>query len=348
MSHLLQYMERESLNIYNKYSNKKFVYLDLKYWILLRDGDQSGNPIAGQIIEKIRQLYDAGKCIFPISDTVYYEVMKQGDDIKRLSSIALIDRYSEGLAMVTAEHQFKITFGYWIRKHLKIENLIEPKKRIWSKINLVIGFPGFAQQFENLSVELHTAYFDFASKIPLQFTHSNSSMFEPFKGKDDINALNEGKEKFKDQNKTFKEMFISELESFIQEFKILINEELSTLFLEKVGRLPTIKELEGVNADDYCKLIIQMFREDKLTNELPLLKIGPALFGLMRWNKDRVYKDGNDTMDVLHAAHALSNCDYFFTEKELRSMIVQLKLDKMFDCIVESDPKRVLDVLNSF
>jgi hypothetical protein len=67
----------------------------------------------------------------------------------------------------------------------------------------------------------------------------------------------------------------------------------------------------------------------------------------MRWNKDRVYKDGNDTMDVLHAVHALPNCDYFFTENELRSMIVQLKLDKLFNCVAESNPKKILEILSA-
>jgi len=105
--------------------------------------------------------------------------------------------------------------------------------------------------------------------------------------------------------------------------------------------------MAGANADDYCKLIIQLFREDKLTNELPLFKIDPSLFGLMWWNKDRIYKDGNDTMDVLHASNALPNCDYFFTEKELRSMIVKLKLDKSFGGVVESDGKKVLEALNA-
>jgi len=67
----------------------------------------------------------------------------------------------------------------------------------------------------------------------------------------------------------------------------------------------------------------------------------------MRWNRDQIYKDGNHTTGVLYAANALLNCGYFFTENELRSMVVQLKLDQLFCCTVESDPKKVLTTLNS-
>lgn len=219
---------------------------------------------------------------------------------------------------------------------------------MWSAINLVIGYPGFAKHAEKLSDELQMSFFDFASKIPLSTTHNVTAIpFTPFKGKDDVKGLNEGKEQYKDQNKTFKEMFISELEGFIQELKKPIHDELVSLFIQKMNRQPTAQEMAEINPDDYCKLIIQLFKEDKLSNELPLLKIFPSLFAMMRWNKDRVYKDGNDTTDVLHAVNALPNCHYLFTEKELRSLIVQLKLDRLFGCVVESDPKKVLGILNS-
>ncbi len=348
MPHLLDYIREQSPKIADKYSGKQKIYLDLKYWILLRDGAESNHPIIRQITEKVRQLHSSGKCIFPVSDIIYYEMMKQGDDAKRSASIALVDQYSEGLAMVTAAHQFQIAFGYWIRQYLKIDNLAFPQVSGWSAINLVIGFTGFAKQAENLSGDLQKSFFDFASKITLSATHMATSIpFTPFNGKDDVKVLNEGKEKYRGQNKTFKEMFISELEGFIQELKKPIHDELVSLFVQKMNRQPTTQEMANINPDAYCKLIIQLFREGKLSNELPLLKIFPSLFAMMRWNKDRVYKDGNDTTDVLHAVHALPNCHYFFTEKELKSLIVQLKLDKLFYCVVESDPKKVLGILSS-
>lgn len=211
----------------------------------------------------------------------------------------------------------------------------------------MVGFISFAKQSENLNDGLQKSLLEFVSKIPLSVIHDRITIpFTPFAGKDDVKALNDGKEKFKDQNKTFTEMFISELSGFIQELKKPIQEELAKLFVEKMNRQPNLQETASINPDDYCKLIIQLFKEEKLSNELPLLKIFPSLFAMMRWNKDRIYKDGNDTIDVLHAVNALLNCHYFFTEKELKSTIIQLKLDKLFNCVTESDPKKVLEILN--
>ncbi|QJD97688.1 hypothetical protein HH214_18325 [Mucilaginibacter robiniae] len=121
-------MKEKSPRIYERHATKKFVYLDIKYWILLRDGLKSSDPIIRQLAEKLQQLHQSGKCIFPISDVIYYEIMKQGDNAQRSASIALLDYYSEGLAMATAVEQFQIGFGYWIRKHLEIANLTDPKK----------------------------------------------------------------------------------------------------------------------------------------------------------------------------------------------------------------------------
>lgn len=348
MPYLLDYIRKESPKIATRYADKQFIYLDLKYWILLRDGATSSDFTIRAITERVRQLYHEGKCIFPVSDIVYYEVMKQGDYSKRSATIALIDKYSEGLAMVTAQHQFQIAFGYWLRRQLNEIGLITPNHSVWSKIGLVIGFPGFARQAALLSDELQRSFFDFAGKVPLSIIHNDTTIpFAPFIGKDDVQAFNEGKEKYKDQNKTFKELFSSELEGFIQELKKPVTDELVNLFVEKMNRKPNADEMAGINADEYCKLIIQLFKEHKLSNELPLLKIFPSLFAMMRWNMGRVYKDGNDTADVLHAVNALPNCHYFFTEKELKSMILQLKLDRLFNCTVESQPKMVLNILNS-
>ena len=57
-----------------------------------------------------------------------------------------------------------------------------------------------------------------------------------------MDALNEGKEKSKNQKLTFKAMFQSELSGFIQDFKPEISAEISALIREQTGRLPTEAE----------------------------------------------------------------------------------------------------------
>jgi len=64
-----------------------------------------------------------------------------------------------------------------------------------------------------------------------------------------------------------------------------------------------------------------------------------------RWNKDRKYKDGNDTFDFLHVSSALPYFDYFFTERELSTMIKQRKLDEIYNCKVSSNIDEILEFL---
>ena len=148
----------------------------------------------------------------------------------------------------------------------------------------------------------------------------------------------ESKEDFKHENKTFDEMFLSELCGLLDCYQPIFEQVSSELTEMEHGKSEALEPWAG--------LIYQCFKLNKITNELPFFRIFPTLFSLMRWNKGRKYKDGNDTLDVKHATCALPYCDYFFTENELKSMITQSQLDTAFDCIVESTPEGILGELN--
>jgi hypothetical protein len=85
----------------------------------------------------------------------------------------------------------------------------------------------------------------------------------------------------------------------------------------------------------------------KITKELPVFRIVPELFASTRWDRKRIYSDGNDTLDFLHASFALPYCDFFFTERELRTMIIQRKFDNLYGCRVESNSNEALKILES-
>ena len=190
--------------------------------------------------------------------------------------------------------------------------------------------------------------FDFTCKFSISDVFElNSQPYPPVKFKDNIDAFNESKEKYKHENRTFDEMFLSELGGMLDVFRDDFNGVMADCYFEETCRQPTEAEEQDTDTNAWCKFIYNAFKLKKITTELPLLKIYPTLHAVMRWNKERKYKDGNDTMDVMHAATALPYCDYFFTEKELHTMITQQGLDKSFGCIVESAPDKILDTLSA-
>lgn len=347
MSYFDRCMQQLSLDLFENIGDKIIIYLDLKYWILLRDRDRITDITKSKVAEHLIRLLDNNKCVFPISKTTFWEIMKQTEDTRELT-FAVVDKFSKGLTIANGNVRLRIEFYYWMQKLQKRELLIEPAKLIWTHINLEIGRKFYSDKASLLDETIQKSLINFVCGFSISdLFNSNNQPFPSVKYKDNIEAFNENKEKHKNENKSFDEMFLSELGGMLDVFKNDINDIVADSLTEQTGRQLTEDEKQHVDKDAWCKLIYQSFRLKKVTTELSLLKIYPTLHAVMRWNKDRKYKDGNDTMDVMHAATALPYCNYFFTEKELATMVIQQKLDKAFSCIVESDPRRVLTILES-
>ncbi|MES2378122.1 MAG: hypothetical protein V4553_16150 [Bacteroidota bacterium] len=342
-----KYIEKESLDLCSKYKNQKKVYLDLKYWILLRDENKLSNDLDRKLTTKLNELLATNKCIFPISEITFIEIMKQGDKDRRNQMLSVVDRFSRGLGITNEEDRVKKEFRYWLQSKQSITTIKPVSQLIWGNNCLITGYHGYCVMGKNLSQNLQKDFYDFVSSLSLHNICANPTpTFEPFRGKDDVIALNKGKEDFKHENNTFDEMFLSELGGLLDCYKPTFDRvsfELSEIDQEKKGEHI---QNQNITIEPWAGLIYQCFKLNKIANELPFFRIFPTLFSLMRWNKGRKYKDGNDTLDVKHATCALPYCDYFFTENELKSMITQSQLDKAFDCIVESTPERILDELN--
>lgn len=340
-----KYLQQHSLEIYDKIKTKKVIYLDTKYWILLRDQEKIKDTTQKQLVERFTELLNSNKCVFPISRTIFWEIMKQTDNIRK-GSFEIIDKFSNGVGIIDDIDRIKIEFYYWIRSLSGADGLIEPQKLIWSNIHLVVGKKFYSEKAKLLSKGLQKELVNFTAELSISKAFDIAdTIIPPFKYKDNVEEFNANKEKYKDENKTFDEMFLSELAGMLDVYQDDFNEVMIDEYIEKKDKHPTEDELKDFDAKTWCKIIYNSFKLGKIDTGLPYLKIFPSLFGLMRWNKERQYRDGNDSMDVMHATAALPYCDYFFTEKELRAMISQLKLDKSFNCVTESSPVEILSAL---
>lgn len=305
-----------------------------------------GSTISSQIAQKVEDLHQTGKCIFPLSEPILLELMKQQDGRSRLATIALAERLSEGVTITGDRQRMKVEFSQWVKSGQDPALQNRSGQLVWANAVMVMGYFFYSKKAEELPEPLRRSFLDFACSISLaEMLASTTSSSIAFTGKDDIDLLNSGKIKYQHENKTFKAMFLSELWGYVLLFAEDFNEVIADHYFQHTGRYPTSAEKGSQNGEDWCKLIYQAFKAGKIAAELPMFKIFPSLFASMRWNKDRKYKDGNDTADVLHACSALPYCDYFFTEKELHTMINQQGLDVLFDCTVESDPEKVLELL---
>ncbi|WP_374950055.1 hypothetical protein [Mucilaginibacter sp.] len=349
MRYIDQYIAEQSVAISEAIAGRKIIYLDLKYWILLRDGLNSGQETTTyKLANKLIELYESKKCIFPVSEVVFWEMMKQYDKTSLLKTFQLVEKLSEGIAILSDKQRVKIEFSCWYSTNVATDKKLILNQFVWSKLPLISGYLFYSHKVEELPDALKMSFLDFVCHMPLsvlieqpQFSHS------PFTGRDNVKLMNSDKEKYKHENKNRTEMFFSELWGVLDCFGDQFNEVIQELYQKMTWHLPTAEEIANTDKTSWQKLIYQCFKLGKVTTQFPTAKITAALAGSMRWNKNRKYTDGNDTLDIMHAAIALPYCDYFFTERELHTIIGQEKLDTLFQCQVESMPEAILATLNA-
>jgi hypothetical protein len=339
------YIIGKRIELSNSIQNCKIVYLDTNYWIKLRDQDKSTNSQDKALLNKVIELVESNKCIFPISEITFWEIFKQGDISTLLQSTKLIDKLSKGMSIVNDKERKHIEFAHFFRQKQGKE-VYELNQLVWTKLAFTVLYHLLPR---STLIDIQKLFIDFIANY--SFTDivtdlDKSGTRIPFIFKDNVDYLNANKEKHKHENKSFKQMHLTELGGYIDAFRKDISETMEYLYFFDKGVFPTKQEKQEVDTAPLGNMIYNLTKFNKLTTELPSFRIVPELFAAARWNQDRKHKE-NDTMDFLHAAAALPYYDFFFTEHDLRTMIAQRKLDIEYNCVVESDPNKVLEILES-
>ena len=346
MNGVEQYIKAKRLETHRSIASCKKIYFDTKYWIKLRDAQRNTNPRDQEFLNKVMQLVEHNKCIAPISEVTFLEILKQNDFNSARQSAIIIDKLSKGISIINENERRTLEFMCFMRKAQE-KDTYKTSELVWTKLSMNILYPILPKPG---NLELKKSFIEYISAI--SFSNmidvlEQNKQYKPFAFQDNIDFLNEAKEKYKDENKSFHQMFLSELGGYVDLFKESLNEAMSQLHYWDIGRYPTVEEKAGTNPNLIRNHIFNSFRLKKATTEFPSYSILPELFAAARWNKTRKYRDGNDTMDFLHASAALPYFDFFFTEHELNTIIKQRKLDTRFNCVVESDPNKALEILSS-
>lgn len=320
----------------------KKIYLDINYWLRITDCKTEKDIL---LLQRLTELVQTKKVILPISEYTFWEILKQKNQSSLKQSSIIIDRLSKGVSITSEKDRQRLEFLQFIKSNSgkPIDNLQE---LVWTKLSLIIIYPIFLRiepeiLNEDFIVFLSNISFE---KILLQL--EKTSNLKPFYHKDDVKVLNSEKEKHKDENKTFHEMFLSELGGYLALFENDLNNYFEEFYFDVTGKVPSELEKQDINSKSWKNMVYNLSKLKKITNELPSYTIFPEMNAVARWNKNRKYKDGNDTFDFLHTSSALPYFDYFFTERELRAVIGQRKLDKIYNCKVFSSIDEILTILN--
>lgn len=344
MNQFNKYLQQKQVEIGKSISNHKIIYLDINYWIKLRDQAKKEDAKDRELLDKLTELVDTNKCIIPVSEITFYEILKQSDINSLKDSANLIDNLSKGISIVSESERRHLEFVNFVREKTGGTTL-NLQETVWTKLSLNILYKIFLKHDPNM---LSDDFIDFLSNLSFDKMINQlqkTGNLTPFKYKDDVDSLNIAKEKYKTENKTFNEMYLSELGGYLEVFETELNNSMEYVFYLDYGYFPSDDDKKNINPRHCRNMIYNLSKYNKLKNELPSFRIFPELNASIRWNKGRKYKDGNDTLDFLHASSSLPYFDFFFTERELKTIIVQQKLDKLYNCKVESEPIEILKIL---
>lgn len=347
-----EHVRNRQLELSRYVSNRKTVYLDTNFWIILRDvklGRRS-DSLGTKLCDLIFSLSESKLCLFPISETTFVELLKQTEEESINKTVSLVDKLSEGVSILYAEERVFLEILYFIYKTTG-KSTNNPRDLIWTKLSYVLGYshpaPNISPEMDRL---LQKSFFDHLWEISMRemidVMRENGGIIDT-KFKDISEGLNTGKFSHTHENRSFKQMFMSEIGGSVDAHRDLIKEAFIHLYQKETGHTPTESELDASKSDNLSgNMIYNLFRLNKIKSELPSFRIPSGLHAAVRWDKSQNYQ-ANDMHDIGHATAALPYCDYFFTEGRFGHLITQkiLSYDKLYECRVEKNLKGAVDAL---
>lgn len=334
------YVKEKKVELGTSLLGTKKIYLDTKYWLLLRDAKigRTRDEKQLQMLPLAEQLAASGRYIFPICEDVFVEVLKQTDPETLKSTVSLIDAFSRGVSLLSGEERVRLEVFHFLETKLG-SSLYSLQELVWTKVAYNLGFlsPENDKFPKDINTLIQKAFFDQMWSMSLMdivetMSKNGAPRLPPFRGYSE--RLNVGKFAHMHQNKTFNQMFLSEIAGMVDSYMAYFQDLFAYKFEKHYGCPPKPDELEQSDSGQlFANMICNLFKHNKIEQELPSFRIHAGLHAAVRWDKKQRYQD-NDMHDFRHAAAALGHCDYFFTERRLCHLVTQdlLKYDILFNC----------------
>ncbi len=334
-----RYRKEKHLALSASIRGTKKVYFDTNFWIYLREAHlgKTSNQAKLRLLNLVLDLANAGRAIFPISETGFIEIFKQTDPVSLEATVKLVDNLSSGVSLIHIEERIRLEMLRFFYELLGKETH-EPNALVWTKLAYVMGFqsPEFDGKNQNLFEAIGKAFLDEMWELQLSdmlevIGHSAARSLPQMP--DISERLNLGKSESVGDAHSFAKMLRIELSGSIQAYEDVFHELSSRL-------------------DSTDPNILAGFLFNHLTTlpnslHLPSLVVQSGLHAAVRWNKAHKFKP-TDMNDFRHAAGALPYCDYFVTENPLRHLVCQASLSyhDRYSWIVLSDVEQAVGELS--
>jgi hypothetical protein len=293
-------------------ASKKRIFLDLSFWLQLRDGR---SVEANIFLGKARDLVQAGKVIFPVTQMVIHEVLKQSDATSRKRTLALFDELTTGAVLEPEADCVVHETTKFLELTLGTTGYCAPPCLLWTKPAHFFGHGRFTTTIsdavlaKNINDELFAftwslTFIDIANILP------NSDLLD-LSFDATAQMLNNETDDNQHQLTTFEQLLRDEIYGSVDAFLPSITAGYSTYCSfhgqPSPSKLP--KETKTVLAN--CLIL-----KPEIQRVMPTIFSNASFHALLRWNRTQPFK-GNDLFDSAHLASALAYCHAYFGERSL-------------------------------
>ena len=332
---------------------KKRVYLDLKYWIFLRDADlgKPQKPIHVNLLEALLRGVSEGRIICPITEAVFFEVDRQGNTERRMQTVRMIDRLCRGIVIKNsgdrAVCEINDFFDAAIVRH---ELPTVPCRRVWVRPYSFLGTPQVSGWGAAEDLAINKAFLSYAWTRSIEDLLTDT----PVPDDDHDDALRANAARITELSaerapkmQSFEQVFVDEVAGLIDAHRAEIGHAFrphAAAMLRGIGagdQDPATVEQHGLN------LAYSAAAAPKPQNALPFIRIIAGLHAFIRWQRQRAFTF-NDIFDLRHAAAAIPYCDVFLTEKFVKTACTSSLLDfsTAYSTRIICDERKALDAVS--
>lgn len=309
-------MRQKRIQLGAEVASRQRVYLDQRFWLLLRDASLGNCREAGvaELLAYLRASVEEGNSICPISESVFIELLKQSDDSTRIATAQLIDELSRGVTLIPFDERIRQELCNSFYMNAGATELIPIEELVWTKLSYVLGeiHPSNTpfQQEDELAIQ--KAFADHMWGISLR--EMVESIGVPPSSEIDWEST---ATRLNDNNRTHRSI----LRSYPQTFKIEFEGGLS-LFRKELVQLAVEIEQRDYEVGSTLAHLSKKKCFEAFALSVPTLHIYASCHAAVRWDQKRNLC-GNDLFDFHHAQAALAYCNVFLTEKPLADMLSQ-------------------------
>jgi hypothetical protein len=305
-------------------SARRTVYLDMNFWISLRNPAEARKPKESvDLLDILRSGVESGLLLCPVSYAVFVELMKQkqiGDGRRNLAR--LMDELSMGVGIRNPFDIARIEYLTFFSQHVpRLANYIDD---VWAPIGHLIHevYPYQDEWPHEVMEQGRKVMCDVQWAMKMEHLAKTDLPALPSKAAEEINSARKIHLR---GDKSFAHLFADELRGALEEVNHHIEETLKQMAYAgfESREIEIIEKQRSAAANDLLRAAV-----GSDSDGIPSRRIYAALHAAMRLDDKRRFKP-NDLHDFEHASVAVAYCDLFLCDRPLAHLLTDSNVQKV-------------------